>query len=206
MSGRWAWVYPAGVVRRTVAVMGRLILVCLVPGLPLAAQAEVSETVEQRHYTAELRNGASLLAALNRASPIRERGRIFHGYTRWFVEWRFHWRDGADGCEISQVSTALRVTVTLPRLRTNDADATARFETYVAALETHEMGHVQVARDAARDIDAGLRTLPPSPTCGALEQAANALGHRRLEAARAVERRYDRDTGHGRTQGAWLAR
>lgn len=175
---------------------------CLVPD----AGAEVTESIAYETYVAEPRGEASLLSALNRASPIREGGRIFHGYTRWYIDWRFWWQEGAAGCAITTVKTSVKVGVTLPELRSSDAALSRQFATYLRALRHHEQGHVAIAQSAARDIDSALRRLPPMASCRLLEMTANELGQGRLDAARAEEQRYDRDTGNGRTQGAWLER
>jgi len=178
------------------------LLAVLVPD----ALAEVTESITEETYMADARNDNSLLAALNRASPIREGGRVFHGYTRWHIDWRYWWNASPSGCSITTVKTRVTVGMTLPALtHANDA-LTRRFDTYSRALRLHEQGHVSIAQKAARDIDAGIQRLPAMASCSQLEQAANRLGHARLEAARAEEQRYDRETGHGRTQGAWLER
>ncbi|NTV14747.1 MAG: DUF922 domain-containing Zn-dependent protease [Desulfobulbaceae bacterium] len=48
-------------------------------------------------YQVQAANNQSLLAALNAASPIREDGEVFHGYTEWNITWRFVWRHGSNG-------------------------------------------------------------------------------------------------------------
>jgi len=183
-----------------------LLVVWLSASLVPTALADVTQSMRQETYVAEARAGVSLLTALNAASPIREGGRIFHGYTRWFVDWRFWWHDGATGCSITSVQTTLDIKVTLPQLASTDAALSQRFSTYIAALRRHEQGHVDLAQAAAREIDAGLQRLPPMASCRVLETTANRFAHARLDAARSEERRYDRETGNGRAQGAWLER
>jgi len=41
-------------------------------------------------------------------------------------------------------------------------------------------------------------------TCAALKAAADEFATETLDEYRAAERKYDADTDHGRTQGAWL--
>ncbi|MBK7145393.1 MAG: DUF922 domain-containing protein [Xanthomonadales bacterium] len=62
-----------------------------------AAGAEVIENLDRIDYTATPRRGQTLRQALDAASPIREEGKLFHGYTKWHVRWNFRWWHEADG-------------------------------------------------------------------------------------------------------------
>ncbi|WP_457789027.1 DUF922 domain-containing protein [Pseudomonas sp. PL-6] len=167
--------------------------------------AEVREQLDYRHYDAHLETHASLRQALNSASPIRLGGQTYHGFTRWQVEWRFWWREARDGrCRIERSSTQLQASITLPRLHGGDAQQQQRFARYLAALEEHELGHYRIGQAAAQAIDAALLALPEQADCKTLEQQANARAHATLQRHIEREHRYDRDTGHGETQGAWL--
>ena len=72
------------------------------------------------------------------------------------------------------------------------------------ALRQHELGHFELAEDAAEQIDAAIRRLPAMPNCKLLKAAANERGNRLLEVVRRNEKQYGADTQHGKTQGAWL--
>lgn len=182
---------------------------CLLLGLlALAANsalAEVSESLDYRYYTAAPRPNESLLSALNHASPIRENGRTFHGYTKWHVSWRFRWHQEPSGrCAITSTHTEVSGLIDLPQLKGGTTAQKAAFERYIPALREHELGHYRIGRDAAVQIDHEILRLPPMHNCQALEQAANDGAHRTLARFQQQERDYDARTGHGRTQGAWL--
>ena len=178
-----------------------LLLACALPAL-----AEPVVQVTERHYPVDLATSTDPRTAISAASPIREGGRIFHGYTRWFVNWRFDWRTAPGHCRISAVRTRVDVHYTLPEIRRppRDAGERTRVSRYLSALTAHEQGHADIAIDAARRIEAAILATPPQPDCARLEQAANARGHAIIQDARATERAYDARTGHGRTQGAYL--
>ena len=179
-----------------------LILLALGTG---AAHGEVNEELHNAIYDVHAQSGKSLLAVLNEASPFREGGRILHGRTDWHISWRFRWTEGPNGmCRISQVTTKLAVTVTLPSSTDHALTDSSEFQRYVAALKRHELGHVEIARKAAAAIDAGILSLPQSNSCAAVEADANDYGHRELGSANQRDIEYDRDTDHGRTQGAWI--
>ncbi len=167
------------------------------------AAAEVTQDDTERPYNVPIAPGQSLREALNDATPIRENGKRFHGYTAWNVDWKFWWHSSASGrCRITRVNTRLSTTIQLPQLQGGTAAQRETFERYAAALRRHEQGHVQWGRDAARAIDQGISALPEAATCAALERNANALGTRLLAEHVDRERDYDRSTGHGATQGA----
>lgn len=182
-------------------------LLLLGAALARGVAAEVREQLVTTEYAISGDPSVPLPQLLNRASPIREGGKTFHGYTKWTVNWRFHWRDDAGaGCRIAGIVTRIEGRMTLPRLVGGSADQRERFETYLQALRQHEMGHFAIAKQAGREIDSRILALPPMRDCASLDAAANALGYRVLDQHLAREKQYDASTGHGRTQGAWLDR
>jgi len=54
------------------------------------------------------------------------------------------------------------------------------------------------------DIEGEIFSMPEMETCAGLEAAANDLGTQTLSDYRTRERKYDVETDHGRSQGAWL--
>lgn len=184
--------------------LGGGLLACLFfAGAP--ARAEVTEQLSETRYPADASQASSLGRALNAASPIRENGQIYHGYTTWRVNWRFWWDERPDGrCKITRVATDLTGTIQLPVLTGASAALQARFGTYLSALRTHELGHFQIGRDAAAAIDRRILALGERASCPALASEANALAERTLAEHRRREQDYDSRTGHGKTQGAWL--
>jgi len=181
-----------------------LLSVWLIFAAPLA-QAEVSEALSYRYYAGANEPGAPLFASLMRATPIREAGKPYLGHTAWHITWDLRWRRSSDGrCTLEHIRTQLKATITLPQKAPDDSRAVAAFPRFVSALREHEMGHVDIAREAARAIDDRIWKLPTMPNCGALETAANNLGQRVLNQARQQGLEFDRRTGHGRSDGAVL--
>lgn len=171
----------------------------------LPAAAEFEENLGFRYYESAHRPGMTLLAAINAATPIRQDGAVFHGYTAWQASWRFRWWEEADGrCHITGNRTRLAAEITLPRLTTADPAIRQRFDSYLAALKQHEMEHVRIARDYAQRIDRSILGLPTMRSCQQLERAANNLAQRLLQEAKDAEREMDRQTQHGAKRGASL--
>ena len=187
--------------------MTRWLLFITVFLVPFTATADVEEVVSIRHYTALSTSTATLLETLNAASPVRQNGRTFHGYTSWDIRWTFRWQVGGDGrCAITAVSTKLKAEILIPKLQGADAGGEAAFNRYLTNLRAHEDGHVQIARSAARKVDQTIRSLPAASSCQALEAQANRDGMAIVEAAKKEELAYDVSTAHGCQQGACLAR
>lgn len=169
------------------------------------AHAEVQEEHVRRPYPVHALSDEPLRLALNRATPIRVAGRTFDGYTRWNVRWNYRWwRDASGRCAMTRVTVSLRTEVQLPELLTATEAQRAMFDRYIAALDRHEQGHVQIGRDAARAVQQALASLPEAPDCPTLESRADALGNRLVAEYADREREYDRTTRHGATQGARL--
>lgn len=168
--------------------------------------AEVEERLEFNYYDVSVRHGERLLQAINRSSNIREDGKIFHGYTRWYVSWNYRWLRKPGSCRINTTKLDVTGTITLPQLHEAQPAQRKVFNAYVARLREHEIGHFDIALDAARAIESYLGSLPAFSDCSSLEQQANQGAHQILDDFRQRERQYDSRTGHGRTQGAYLDR
>lgn len=166
----------------------------------------VSENLTYTYYAARnLNPSRSLKMTLNEASPIRENGEVFHGHTKWYVEWRFQWAEKPDGsCKISNVSTNVSASITLPRLDEAPSEQRQLFDNFLSALRLHELGHFNIGKGAATAVHVGILNLPEMLSCKELETAANELGNRILDEHRMQEIQYDESTSHGKTQGAWL--
>jgi predicted secreted Zn-dependent protease len=182
--------------------MRRTLLTFACALLPLAAVAQVGDQLSYTYYEVNVRSG-KLAPQINAQTPIRQDG-VHYARTQWNVSWRFRWNEGPGGCRFTSVNVNLRTEITLPRLNGASPQQAALFERFMPALREHETGHHQIAQEAARAIDAQLRGIPAMDTCPALEAQANRDAQRILERYREKERQYDRDTGHGKTQGAWL--
>ncbi len=171
---------------------------------PGRAEPVITQTV--KYYDVSGADARAVRASLNRNGPVSETdGKRYDAVAKWNVSWRYQYKPANGRCAITSSSTELKVTITFPRLQT---DATtpdalkASFANFAEKLMLHEKGHVQNAIDIARQIETGIRGLPPEATCPMLEAAANKLGHALIKKANQADFDYDARTEHGRTQGA----
>lgn len=168
------------------------------------ASAEFLENVDYQRYTVATPAGLSLLQALNRATPISERGRKFHGYTKWNLRWNYRYKTNSQGlCQIASATVTHSVVITLPVLEAGSRYA-ERFSRYIDALQVHEIGHMTISQEAGHKLERALLNLPAMAGCAQLEQRANQTGYDYVELARQQGRDYDERTRHGATQGASL--
>ena len=185
----------------------RAVALMLLAGIPATGHAGVTETSQRQLYEVRQAPGMSLLEALNRATPIREAGQPFHGYTDWRIHWNYRYRPRSDGlCGVSSVDVRLAVTMTLPDLKESTAEGAAQFAAYFPALVEHEDGHQRIGAAAARDVEAAIAQLPPAPSCPMLEREIARAANDLVERARQNNKAYDAATRHGCTQGACLKR
>jgi predicted secreted Zn-dependent protease len=169
------------------------------------AFAEVIERLDHRYYDVHIAANQSLVSALNQASPIQYKGKVYHGYTKWNVRWKFRWSSDDNGmCRIISSTTTIQGTILLPRLASATQAQKSQFDAYVTSLLEHELGHYQIGKEAAQAIDKQILSYPTASECRALEKAVNSGAHQTLEEYQETERQYDIVTMHGKTQGAWL--
>lgn len=171
--------------------------------LPAQAAVDINDHVER--YTIEGTTAQDLRREMTTKGPQGTGGRRFDGYTRWYVSWRYQYKNTGSGCAIASVTTDVKTTITLPQWRNeNRADGATRalWSRYLTALDLHEQGHRRHGVDAANEIDVAIAAMPPAGSCDALGTNANALGMRILQKYQQRDLDYDRDTNHGATQGA----
>ena len=188
--------------------MRRAALWCAILGgavFATPAPAEVQARAKVEQYDIRGATAAQLRAEMNARGPTGPGGQRFDGYTRWYVSWSYTFRSGRGPCAIDRVTTEVKVTTTLPRWADEArADNALRdqWRRYLAALTRHEDGHAQNGLGAARDIDAAIARLPAESSCDTLGARANATGQALLRQYNQRDLDYDRETGHGRGQGA----
>ncbi len=195
--------WPQNASNKAVMKLLRLALSMVLIGMVFPTRADVTDKVVYSYYIVRAQPNQSSANLLNKYSPFRHDGRVFHSHTSWDVSWHYHWIEAPDGkCKMAQVSVALDSKIVLPTLVGATEDQQSKFNTYLRALQTHELGHVDFGKQAARAIDGGILALPELANCRVLDAAANALANQLLDSYRQKEIQYDVDTDHGKTQGA----
>lgn len=175
------------------------LLAAAASGEPPAATSPLAgiPNVEIQYYDVSGRNPREIREAMNRLRPADPNdGQRVDALTRWTM--RFGWpRGGPAGCQLDRAQGMFTAVVQMPRLANIDAvpaSVRARWQIYIAALETHEAGHVRHAFESVATVLAAIR----ASDCASAPQARQAAVH----VAGAWDADYDRATRHGATQGA----
>ncbi len=179
------------------------ILLFYLIALPLSSEPEVNEITKT--YDVKSNSIRNLLNTINHASPIKQNGLVYHGYTSTRVKWNYWWKQRRGYCKINRVKIKVTISYTLPELNTDSNDVKQVWAKYYPALLLHENGHGQIAIDAAKEIETKLLQLPGSHSCEQLSEQANASAKRILELAKPKHQDYDQKTEHGKTQGGQLS-
>lgn len=149
--------------------------------------------------------GHSLRQRLLVASDHSGQRRTFTGQTDWHIEWRACLESVPQGCRIGGVVSTVNVTYTLPSWADRDAAPPrlrARWDRYIESLAAHEKGHGAIAYRVAGLIDEALVGLVETSGCDALTAEAGKVVGEVMLLGEAMQREYDRVTGHGSAQGA----
>lgn len=165
------------------------------------AAQPVYSIIDVNTYDVEGTTEQEILRSLHERGP---RSGEFFGLMESEMAYRF-WKTPSDtGCRLEQIRLDLHLVITLPRW-VPPADAPydlrrdwARFET---ALRRHEDDHRKIAERDARETYHALRSLR-TPTCDTIEQEAQAITERLRIESDQRQQHFDRQTRHGRTQGA----
>ena len=184
--------------------------ICLLVVLSSApVKSEPRVQVEYKFYDIYPIDRKDLEEQIFQTTPIRYNGKKFAGLTQWRVSWKFNYQKINKGCRIDRVSSNLAVTYTMPRISQQykiNAKVRNSFDAYYATLLKHEEGHKDRALEAAKEIEQKLLSIGTFNSCKRLGEFANQKAYKIIEKYKDINREYDRQTNHGRTQGAAIER
>jgi predicted secreted Zn-dependent protease len=116
--------------------------------------------------------------------------------TEWFPQYSYT----TSGQQLASAEVTVRVRITMPRWPGYDSAPSAdrsEWDRFLAALQTHEQGHVDLVFQYLSNVDD--RLVGQSPA------AASEAWDNILAALKSASDLYDRETNHGRTQGTIIA-
>lgn len=181
--------------------------VFLVFAATLPSDAQTAAQIQFVRYEVTGADARALRRNLNQKTPVNIGGKRFDAKTDWNVSWRYQFEMVNGVCRIGATSTQVTSIITMPAWSDESAapvtDA-GRWNEYIANLTIHEEGHHRNALAAAEQIEKLLPELPPQADCKRAGAAAETKGHAVMDDIRAIDARYDADTRHGATQGAYF--
>ncbi len=128
----------------------------------------------------------------------------YYAQTDWHLDAHWYWRQTLRGCEVDRGDVTLAMTVTVPILSALNAsqEVQSRWSAFIDSTIAHESGHVKLDLDGAREYQRALGTYPPAANCSALQSRLRDLFNSNFVAIDRANVDYDRQTQHGRKQGA----
>ena len=171
-------------------------------GGPAAAGGGGAPDVRVTYYDVYGVSAEALNAAIKAKGP-----KGYGGLTDSRISYTFKPETGPTGCRVHTLDTELAITMTLPRWVQPPGAVTpalaAAWQRYLAALRAHENAHVDLVRRLYVIMRAALAETT-APTCGELEAALRGRYDAVVREGQRVNDEYDRQTDHGRAQGAVL--
>jgi predicted secreted Zn-dependent protease len=156
--------------------------------------------VRLHQYKVKGESADVLVAAMASDSPYRDpQGSSWPGGTEYQLSWRWVPTRGAQ-CRVAPVKVT--VSMVLPKVVTA-APLRDGVQAYLDALVVHERGHVDIVQAAVAELEQTLSAIPVGD-CDAVGASVDQAGQRALAAMSKAHVRYDKTTGHGRTQRARL--
>jgi predicted secreted Zn-dependent protease len=154
------------------------------------------------YYDVHGRTFAEISADMRRLGP-KVADSSFVGETRSPMTWTWRIENvrGA-GCSIRDVRVTVNAQVLLPRWTPppdTEPGVLAAWNTFIAALKTHESGHKDISAKAGSEIVSRVGDI--SALCSDIGNRANAIARRIVDRASEEQRTYDAVTRHGLTQG-----
>lgn len=143
------------------------------------ASAKVEETLAYEYYPIHVPFGADWATVLNAHALMRSaNNEPLAGYTTTDINWHFDFENNTeDLCHITGLLVIITAKIQLPDVITDEQNKLLQFKRYLNALHTHELGHLENGRRAAKKIDEQISSLNGMKDCNALEGEANRLGY-----------------------------
>lgn len=171
---------------------------------PVVEGVAVTQTIES--YTVDGVTSRSLLKALNANARVSQSsGALTYGSASVHVKWSYTYRERASACRVDTANVSLEITLRMPEWqpqREPPRALQAKWQAFHDALTQHELRHRQFGVEAARAIRGVFDGLS-APSCDALHASVDRKTGEVMATLTQVNRDYDLETSHGRTEGAW---
>ena len=174
-------------------------------GLIIAQEPEIIEETE--YYDVTGSTAEELWDQIDKLGPSDEFGEKYGGRTTSGIDWNIKRRVEGEKCVIGGFTFTHKLTYLYPRWTPPSGvsqDLIDKWNSYTKALEIHEKGHRDIELRQTNEQFAALKNLPTYSTCEELDQASEDLSNELQAEYTEINRQYDNDTNHGKTQGARL--
>jgi predicted secreted Zn-dependent protease len=132
-------------------------------------------------------------------------GKRYDSVTSWRWKLNYGYDRTPQACTAESFNVALVIIYRYPKWVQSDGapqPLVDKWDGFMKNLVTHEIGHRDLAVEAAAELSRVLAALPPAHSCADLDREVQALGRERMEKLNADQKSYDETTVHGKSQGA----
>lgn len=159
----------------------------------------------EKYYRLSADDLSQLYWKLKRAPNTDKYGNKFIAKTNWDVSWQVHTLSDSERCVISDVTVDVSIQYTYPKWSDMAfAPSTDRFvwNRFIDALRKHEEGHALIGREAGSMIEKELLEIKTTTNCRDMETLIRNKADAIHQEYFIKDTAYDKETMHGRTQGA----
>ena len=178
-------------------------LIVLPTGSASSVDDSIPHTIRHDFYTVEGDTISEILQSLKERAPSE-----YHAYTEWHINWNYTFCIEPTECQLKTFDLHVDVRYTLPQWEKSDGSSKAvvdEWKRYIDAVVVHEEGHTQLAMDAAKEMlelvqSQNWKAGTKEQLIAKVDKACQNI----IDKYRELEIQYDKETDHGRTQGARL--
>lgn len=172
------------------------------------ALAKPITNFEIQHYPVTGNSIAEIQNSINTNTPVNSGGGKFGGATVWALETEYGTRTTPDGgCSIVEPIVRLNIKVVLPKLVPGSKLSEAgrrEWVRFLGALRAHELLHAKNGLYTATTLEKKMTNLRTKVSCERTKEVLNRGSNALIENITQRDRDMDKQTVHGKTQGAYL--
>ena len=157
--------------------------------------------IQTIYYEVSGRTPAELVASIDQCRPTER-----DGQTDWYIKWRYWYEPQRGQYVITSFAADVEIRYSMPKwIGEDQVDSAVReeWQRYIDCLTVHESLHGQIAMDCADAMKQHFSSnVVGTKERQAIGKAVDSVCLRFIEEYAVKEVAYDKDTDHGRTQGA----
>ena len=200
---------PLGLAEKQPGLAGnRKVTLALLVFLPSLVHAQSSVVWKTNYYAVGGATLREIHESFRQARPWKNKS-SYDGQTDWRIDWRFQVTTVGQSCRCDSFTTQTAITITLPRWTApTNAPPEVRnaWISFFTALSKHEAGHAQNAQAAVNEMHQRVNRLPTETDCTVLKKRIDETAGSVVAKFRRRDDEFDRQTGHGVREGAFLPR
>ena len=174
-----------------------------VPAKKMDFRTEITE--EHEYYDVSGTTPEEIRHHMTKNGTKWDDGQTYDAVTTWDIRYRYDTTREGGGCYVTSAKTKIGIIFRYPRFTPQPETPESvlnRWNTYMNNLQLHEIGHRDLAVDAAHEISESLSAMGSFTTCREADKAVAAVAKEKLGRMKQSQKDYDATTRHGATQGA----